>query len=190
MGALPQNEAPDFYSHLSAMETTSALGFCFLILTATRTSEVTGAQWTEIDLKNRLWTIPAERMKMERQHQVTLSSEAVRVLNRAKECNDSLYVFPSYTGQGLSSGAFLSIMRKRFPHLLGIATPHGFRSVFRDFAEEQNRFGQRAIELCLAHVNKNKVESSYLRTQMIEQRRVIMQEWADFLVEGKGKGNG
>jgi integrase len=102
------------------------------------------------------------------------------VLEKAKVYNDTPYVFPGKgTHEGLSNNAFLQFLKKQFPGFEG--TPHGIRSTFRDWAEEQGKYGHRVIETALAHQLKSKVERAYLRTTMLEQRRTLMDDWNIFL---------
>jgi len=159
------------------------LAFEFLVLTAARGSEVRGAEWSEIDLKGAIWTIPADRMKTAREHRVPLSGQALEILDEARKLGDgaSLFVFVSERGQRLH--------QKRLGRLLqrcGIAAvPHGFRSSFRDWAAERTDHPREVIEAALAHVVQNKVEAAYLRTDLFERRRKLMEDWAAYLSNGK-----
>jgi integrase len=179
--ALPIREAPAFYQRLCALDGYAALGFRWLMLHASRTTEVRLARWEEIDLDRRIWTIPASRMKWRKVHQVPLSSEAMVVLEHCAQRRQSEYLFPGLgADEGLSNGAFLSILKKQFPEVE--AVPHGMRSTFRDWAEEQGCFSHFAIETCLAHSVKNAVEKAYLRTTVLEMRRDMLQAWANYLL--------
>ena len=142
---------------------------------------MTQAQWTEIDLDKRTWTIPASRMKARVEHVVPLTDEMLTVLRKAKQYNDTPYLFPGKgTRQGLSNNAFLQFLKKQFPDFEG--TPHGIRSTFRDWAEEEGNFSHHAIETALAHQLKSKVERAYLRTNLLRHRYFLMKAWSQELL--------
>ena len=137
---------------------------------------------SEIDFDKRTWAIPATRMKARVEHVVPLTDEMLTVLRKAKQYNDSPYLFPGKgTRQGLSNNAFLQFLKKQFPDFEG--TPHGIRSTFRDWAEEQGSYSHHAIETALAHQLKSKVERAYLRTNVLEQRSRLMSDWSTMLLE-------
>jgi integrase len=153
------------------------LGFEFLILTCARTAEVLGARWNEIDFKEAVWIVPAERMKMTREHKVPLSPRAIEILNLAKEFNDSAIVFPGrYQGRPLSNMAFLMAMRRMGYEEL---TAHGFRATFKTWAQEQTKFDNLVIEASMAHAVKG-IERHYLRTTFFEHRGKLMNAWASY----------
>ena len=157
------------------------LAFKFLVLTAARSIEVRGALWPEIDPEAREWRIPAIRMKDSEEHRVPLSDQAVAVLSEALPLTKGQLVFPSFhdTNKMLSENALSLMLRKR-----GIkAVPHGFRSSFRDWAAEQTSASHAAMELSLAHKVGSTVEQAYFRSDLYEQRRELMQKWADYLGE-------
>ena len=152
----------------------------FVALTATRPGEARQASWEEMDLDNEMWTIPASRMKMSREHRVPLSRQALEVLQQAKRLSwDSQLIFPSdrNPGKPLSDNA----LSKLFRDLEIGAVPHGFRSSFRVWAEEQSSASWAAIELCLAHTVGSNTERAYFRSDLLDQRRQLMQAWGDFL---------
>ena len=156
----------------------TVLAFEFLVLTACRSGEVCNARWNEFDMPGAMWTTPAERMKAAREHRVPLPRRALAVLVDALEFAESDgLVFPSPTGDTLSQTAMLEMLRK-----LGIdAVPHGFRSSFRDWAAECTDAPREVCELALAHVNNDRVEAAYRRTDLFDRRRTLMQQWADYL---------
>jgi integrase len=178
--ALSYEEVPGFIGRLRASDNGEMvrLAFEFLILTASRTSEVIGAKWNEFDVKQRVWTVPATRMKAGRTHRVPLVDRTLEILNRAKEIGGgSDYVFPSRDEtKPLSNMAFLMTLRR----MKLDATAHGFRSSFRDWAAEQTNFPREACEAALAHAVENKVEAAYRRGDLFEKRRELMRAWADF----------
>ena len=155
------------------------LAFWFMVLTATRGVEARGATWAEVDLLGKTWSIPATRMKMARAHVVPLSQQAVAVLEEAKGlAGDSPYVFPgAHKGQHLSDNTFGKMARD-----LGLGcNPHGMRSSFRDWSAECSSASWAAVELSLAHHVGSSVERAYFRSNLLEQRRELMQQWADYL---------
>ena len=158
----------------------TALAFEFLVLTACRSGEVRGARWDEMDLEAREWRIPPERMKTGREHRVPLSTGVLAVLRRARELADgSGLVFPSARGGQLSEATIGKMVRD-----LGIgAVPHGFRSSFRDWAAECTEVPREVCELALAHVNRDRVEAAYRRSDLFERRRALMESWSVFLAE-------
>ena len=154
------------------------LAFEFLILTAARGGEVRGATWAEIDLDAAVWTVPAARMKANKEHRVPLSPRAVALLREARKLHNGDLVFPSpRTGRPISNVAIGEIPRK-----LGIGgTPHGFRSSFRDWAAELSGASHEACERALAHTVRNQAEAAYNRTDLLDQRRGLMNDWAAYL---------
>ena len=154
------------------------LAFEFLVLTAARSGEVRNARWDEIDREGALWTVPAERMKNGREHRVPLSDRALEVLDEARElpAADDL-LFPSPTGRALPQKTLSEFMRA----LQVDAVPHGFRSSFRDWAAECTDAPREVCELALAHVNGDRVEAAYRRSDLFDQRRVLMADWAAYV---------
>jgi integrase len=172
---MPWGDVPGFLPELG--ESVAALALRFLILTASRTGEVIGARWSEIDAQERLWTIPADRMKAKREHRVPLSDEALAMLGRVRGL-DPEFIFPGQKrGKGLSNMAMTQLMR-RLGH--GDVTVHGFRSSFRDWAEERGGMPREVAELSLAHEVGNAVERAYRRSDMLDKRRTLMERWARF----------
>ena len=157
----------------------------FLILTAARSGEVRLATWSEIDLEEAVWTVPAERIKARREHRVPLSPRALEILEEARALDDrSGLVFPgTKRGKPLSNMTFAKLMRSL---KLG-AVPHGFRSSFRDWAAECTNASHAVMEAALAHVVSNKVVAAYARTDLFERRRALMDQWAQYLEGGGGQ---
>ena len=154
------------------------LAFEFLVLTAARSGEVRGARWEEIDLEACTWTVPGERIKAGREHRVPLSRSALNVLSKAQEVADGTgLIFSSPRGKVLSDMTLSKLVRE-----LGIkAVPHGFRSSFRDWAAECSDAPREVCELALAHVNSDRVEAAYRRSDLLERRRRLMEEWSDYV---------
>jgi integrase len=173
--ALPYTEIPAFVVELRKAEGAAPAALEFLILTAARTSEVLYARWSEVDLKNCTWVVPAQRMKADREHRVPLSEAAVAVLKRAKELKGD-YVFPG-RGTSLSNRALLMTLARMNR---GDITAHGFRSTFRDWAAELTHFPREVVEAALAHAVESKTEAAYRRTDFFEKRRQLMDAWAEY----------
>ena len=148
----------------------------FLVLTAARSGEVRGARWSEIDLRNRVWTVPGSKMKTGRPHRVPLSDRALDVLELARELADrSGVVFPSPRGGELNRASLSRLARElQLP-----GTVHGFRSSFRSWCAEQ-AVDRQVAESALAHVVKG-VEGAYMRSDLLERRRQVLQTWADYV---------
>ncbi len=188
--ALPYKQINPFIVALRKQKGSTPLALEFLILTAARTGEVTGATWSEIDLEDNVWTVPPERMKAGKEHRVPLSSRSVEILTSiASERAAGEFVFPGWkAGTGLSNGAMLVLMDKM---KFGQYTPHGFRSTFRDWAaEEAHGFQSETIEQALAHTIKNQVEAAYRRGDQLERRRELMDSWAQYVETEQAKRTG
>ena len=178
--ALPFAEVPAALKKLreSRVYPTRALCLEFLTLCAVRSGESRHARWEEIDPGSAVWTIPAERMKGRRTHRVPLSQQALRVLSAARGLGEgSVLVFPAPGGQALNDA---SLSRLCSELDLG-CVPHGMRSSFRDWAAECSDAPREVCELALAHVNSDRVERAYRRTDLFDRRRRLMQEWADYI---------
>jgi integrase len=180
--ALPYAELPGMMERLENAEGIGALAVRFAILTATRSGEVRGARWQEIDAEACLWTVPGERMKAGEPHRVPLSDAALAVLEKVRGLDDGL-VFPGMRrGSALSDMSLTAVLKR----LNVPVTVHGFRSTFRDWAEERTAFSHEVKEAALAHTIRNKVEAAYRRGDHIEQRRKLMDTWARFATSQPG----
>jgi len=177
--ALPYRDMPAFMTQLRQQLGTGARALEFAILTATRSGEVRGATWSEIDLETACWTIPQERMKAGREHLIPLSLPALALLKNLKKTRsaDNDLVFASVKGGKALSNMTLTAVLKRMG--LGDITAHGFRSSFRDWAGETTAFPREVIEHALAHQLKDKAEAAYQRGSLFEKRRGLMQSWAN-----------
>lgn len=181
--ALSREEMPDFLKALSVADihVTTKLALQFTILTAARSNETRGAVWEEIDLDEAIWRIPALRMKMTTPHNVPLSKQAVAILERVGNLyGREGYIFPGIRDHSkqLSENTMLYALYRLGYH--SRATVHGFRAVFSTIANESG-FDGDVIEKALAHEQRNKVRAAYHRSEYIEQRRKLMQWWADLL---------
>ena len=178
---------PDFVKdHIGEADNASQSLLLFVILTAVRSGEARGALWSEFDLKKKVWTIPAVRMKTKVIHRVPLSEPVTKLLEkRQQKPSQRGLVFPSpRAGNVLTDMVLTSFLRKHkaISDVAGrVATAHGFRSSFRDWASE-NGYSQHLAERTLAHTVKNAVEAAYHRTDLLEQRRPMMENWAKFII--------
>jgi integrase len=179
--ALPYAEVPSFVRALRASGASDGvkLAFEFLILTATRTSEVLKAKWVEIDFHSATWTIPAARMKAGREHRVPLSPRCLDLLAQTREpAAGSDYVFHGRSGKTpMSNMVFLATLKRMELRV----TAHGFRSAFRDWAAERTSFPREVCEMALAHSIKDKAEAAYRRGDLLDRRRELMEDWARFV---------
>lgn len=174
--ALPYAEVGGFIDQLHRQEGIAAKCLEFTILTAARTGETIGATWDEIDLEAKIWTIPAVRMKAEREHRVPLSADAITILNNMTAVRINDYVFPG-NKKGLSNMAMLAVLKRMDRADI---TVHGFRSSFRDWAAESTAYPGEVVEMALAHAIKNLTEAAYRRGDLLEKRGRLMEEWARF----------
>jgi integrase len=185
--ALPYAEIGQFVADLREQDTTSALALEFLILTATRTAEVIGATWSEVDLDAAVWTIPAGRMKAKKEHRVPLSKPAPTILKRLHKHRTGEFVFMgAKPGKPLSNMALLTLLERMGRSDL---TVHGFRSTFRDWCAECTHFPREVAEHALAHSLPDKVEAAYRRGDLFEKRRRLMAAWALYCGTIEHEGN-
>ncbi len=176
--ALPYVELPPFFSELKKEEGAAARALEVIILTATRTIETIGTKLPEIDEAKCLWTIPASRMKAKREHKVPLSDLAATLIKTQMKLVEGEYLFPGMQlKKHLSNMACLALLERMGKKGL---TVHGFRSSFRDWASEQTNFSNEVVEMSLAHAIEDKVEAAYRRGDLLEKRRKLMGQWADY----------
>jgi integrase len=180
--ALPYAEAPAFMAALRAIEGTPARALELTVLCATRTNETLGAKWDEINFAEKVWTVPAARMKAGGgAHRIPLSDRAVEILQQLPRMND--YVFPALSNlanvRHLSSKAMVRLLQ-RIGYKNEQATVHGFRPTFRDWAAECTNYPNHVVEMALAHKIKNKVEAAYRRGDLFTKRCLLMAAWATY----------
>jgi integrase len=175
--ALAYREVPAFVATLRQHEGIAPRALEFLILTAARSGETLGARWDEIDLDARMWVVPPERMKMRRQHRVPLSDRAVEILTALPR--DGEFVFFGSRASRLPHTA-LDALLERLGYR-GRTTVHGLRSSFRDWCSERTNVASPIIEMSLAHVVGSATERAYARSDLIDQRRRLMENWARFV---------
>jgi integrase len=182
--ALPIDGMGPFMTRLRAAEGMGARALEFAILTASRSGEVRGARWPEIDLAGRVWIVPPDRMKAGREHRVPLSDAAVTLLEKLPKMAGTDLVFPAPRGGQLSDMTLSAVLRR----MEIAAVPHGFRSTFRDWVAERTAYPHEAAELALAHAVGNKVEAAYRRGDMFAKRLRMMDDWAAFIAKPAGGG--
>lgn len=193
--ALQLDDAPGWLTDLQKREGFPARALEFLALTAARSGEVRGATWDEIDLDKALWIIPAQRMKMKREHRVPLTAEAVALLKALPKIAGNSLLFPGARSGQLSDMALSMLMRRMHTSAVEAGgkgyldrvskrptVPHGLRSTFRDWVAERTQFPGEMAEVALAHRISSAVEAAYRRGDMVEKRRALMAAWADFLL--------
>jgi integrase len=174
--ALPYTDVHDFMVTLVERDGVAARALEFLILTGARTNEVVGARWSEIDMDHSVWTVPATRMKAQRQHRVPLSERAVEILNELPREADCVFV--GGTAGAPMSNMAMAMLLKRMDR--DDITVHGFRSTFRDWAAERTSYPNHVVEMALAHTIGDKVEAAYRRGDLLAQRVRLMNEWASY----------
>jgi len=183
--SLPHEDMPAFFAALRQQDGSGARALEFTILTAARSGEARGATWEEFDLTAGKWVIPAGRMKAKKEHRVALSAQAVALLKAQQELRVSDFVFPSPKEDGMLSDMTLTAVLRR---MKVDAVPHGFRSTFRNWTAETTNYPREIAELALAHTVGSEVERAYMRSDLFEKRRALMQDWADFVSGTSAKG--
>lgn len=181
--ALPYDQMGDFMGRLRANTSMSAKALHFLILTAVRSGSVREAEWPEIDFGKKLWVIPSGHTKTGEEHRVPLPPQALSLLSSLPKMAGTNKVFPSPKGKALSDMALNQLMRgmQERGELAVKAVPHGFRSTFRDWAAEQTSYPDEVRKAASGHAVGDAVKAAYQRSDLLEKRRRLMQEWADFL---------
>ena len=176
--SLRWQDIPSFYAELSTLSSMSALALRFLILTIGRTSEILGCQRSEINREKKTWTLSERRMKKGIAHTVPLSSEAMAIIDTLWQKHNHAYIFPSNVKPNtpLSNMAMLNLMKRHFSELHVV--PHGFRSSFRMWSEEIKPGLRNAAEITMAHKIRNPIEGAYMRSDLLDQRRDLLEEWA------------
>lgn len=175
--ALPYEEMGAFWKELAAVDTLASRALRLIILANVRAGEATGARWEEIDLKGKVWTIPADRMKAGKDHRVPLSSELVTMLEAMPHRNGWLFPGESRRNPGpMTIAATSKLVKELRPGL----TQHGFRSTFRDWAGDQTAYPREIVETAMAHTIKDKAEAAYRRSDALERRARLMQDWATY----------
>ena len=177
--ALHWRDVPGLMVKLAQSQDRDALALRLLILTGARSHMVRFAEWSEFDLKAGVWSLPAERMKMRQAFETPLVPEAVELLESLPRIEGSPYLFP---GKGRKTGVMFKNAFRTLLHSLELAdiTAHGFRSTFRDWANERTHYPREVCELALAHDERDQTEGAYSRSDFIEKRRNLMADWAQY----------
>ncbi|MGX1306986.1 integrase [Amorphus suaedae] len=180
--AMPYKQLPAFVDKLRRTESSSGRALEFLILTASRTSEVIEARWTEVDFEQAIWSVPPHRMKAGQLHRVPLSLRAIELLGEMKSLKSGEFIFPGQRPNRPLSNMALS---KVLDRLQAKCTVHGFRSSFRDWAAEEAEAPREVAELCLAHNIASAVERAYQRGDLLYSRRKLLDSWQLYLFHGR-----
>ena len=178
LAAMPFRDVPAFVAELRQRDGVVALALELTILTASRSGEVLGSRWNEIDREAAVWTIPAERMKSGREHRVPLTGRALEILDTVDRIRNGEFLFPGQRSRPLSPTAMDAMLRRM---TTTNATVHGFRSSFRDWAGERTTFPREVAEAALAHLVGDETERAYRRGDALEKRRELMTAWAAYL---------
>jgi integrase len=175
--AMDWRQLPAFMKELRSVESIPAKALEFTILTAARTIETIGANWSEIDLENKVWIVPEDRMKASREHRVPLSDRSIAIINALPRLGDNAHMFPgARSGKGMSNMTMIKLLKTMRPGL----TVHGFRSSFRDWAGDATLHPREVAEACLAHTVGSAVELAYRRSDALEKRRALLQDWVNY----------
>lgn len=183
--ALPWQEVGQFMADLRNKEGIAPRALEFAILTAARSGEVRGMTWDEIDLEQKIWIVPADRIKAGKRHKVPLSPDAVKLLKSLPAFEGTRYVFPAPRGGKLSDMALAAVVRRMKVN----AVPHGFRSTFKDWARSCTSYPDEVSELALAHVNNDATRAAYARDELLPKRKRLMNDWARFCNTVQKKGD-
>lgn len=196
--SLPYDQVSTFIQHLRQKDGISPKALEFAILTACRSGEIFGAIWQEIDFENKVWTIPKERMKAEKEHRVPLSEPAIELLKSIQtDIEPQSYIFPApRTGSMLSDMSLTALIKRMHEQKLKenslgyidpkqnrVITTHGFRSTFRDWSADKTDYSREVCEHVLAHKLPDEVEAAYLRGAYLEKRKALMADWGEFCYE-------
>lgn len=197
--ALPVTKLPSFWEQLCGVDTIGSLALQFQILTAARSGAVRFSTWDEFDLEQKLWTIQPKRKsaKVKKEHKVPLCEKAISILTSLpRQCD---YPFSSNGSEPISDatmGAMIRRLHKKQKELDSegyvdpkqenkVVVPHGFRSTFKDWSLEYTTYADEITELALSHVNSDKTRRAYARSQMIDKRRVLMNDWQEYCLSGQ-----
>lgn len=198
--AVQLDDASRWFAELRKRDGIGCRALEFLTLTASRSGEVRGATWDEINLEKALWIVPAARMKMNREHRIPLCRDVVALLKALPRFENNSLVFPAARGGMISDMTLSATMRRLHDDSVKAGgagfidraskrpgVPHGLRSTFRDWVSERTTYPGEMAETALAHKVSNAVEAAYRRGDMIEKRKLMMMAWADFLAGRNGK---
>lgn len=183
--AMRWQDIPAFYADLSERNAMAAKALMFTCLTGSRTGEVLGIRWAELDFEARLWTCPATRMKTGDDHRVPLTDEMLAIIQPLRAMESELVFEGQNRHKPLSNMAMLMLLRR-----MGVegVTVHGFRSTFRDWASEVSNVSREVAEMSLSHKVGSDVERAYARSDLLEKRRALMGQWSQFATSGNTYG--
>jgi integrase len=185
--AMPYDQLPEFIEALAAKSGITAKALLFKILTNTRSGEAVGARWSEIDLRDKVWTLPSDRTKNGKPFRVPLSRPALDLLaSLPREVGSDIVFLGSKTERSSSTRSLLSLVERM--NVTG--NVHGLRSTFADWAHERSGAENMVIELCMGHTVGSAVERAYRRTDLMEKRRRLMEQWAEFCMFGEPAASG
>ena len=181
--AVPYANVGDFMIQLRKNKSISAKALEFLIHTAVRSGSVREAEWSEIDFESKVWNIPAAHTKTKKEHRVPLPSQSIKLLKSLTPNKEAKLIFPSPNGKALSDMALSELMRGMLERgeLKEKGVPHGFRSTFRDWAAEQTNYPDELRKVASGHKVGDSVQQAYQRTDLLDKRRRLMTDWANFL---------
>ena len=181
--AVPYVNVGDFMIQLRKNKSISAKALEFLIHTAVRSGSVREAEWSEIDFESKVWNIPAAHTKTKKEHRVPLPSQSIKLLKSLTPNKEAKLIFPSPNGKALSDMALSELMRGMLERgeLKEKGVPHGFRSTFRDWAAEQTNYPDELRKVASGHKVGDSVQQAYQRTDLLDKRRRLMTDWANFL---------
>ncbi len=182
--AMRWQDVPSFYNDLKARDAMAAQALKFTCLTGSRTGEVLGMKWDEVDITSRLWTCPADRMKGGEVHRVPLTDEMLGIIEPLQAMQSEFVFEGQKRHKPLSNMAMLMLLRR-----MGVegVTVHGFRSTFRDWAAEAANAPSEVAEMSLAHKAGSDVPRAYARSDLLEKRRLLMERWSGFVAGSEGK---
>jgi integrase len=175
LAALPYTEAGSFMAKLREKDSLASKALELQILTATRPGEVVNATWDEFDFDAKVWTIPKDRMKANKEHEIPLSPQAVKLIKSLPRVCDFIFPGPSLK-KGITTAAGMKLIKELHPGI----TAHGFRSTFREWSGDQTAFPREVIEHALAHQLKDRAEAAYYRKSQFPKRVKLMTSWAKF----------
>jgi integrase len=184
--AMDYRELPGYFQALRKRDSVATRALAFTILTAARNGEARAVTSDELDIKGKVWTIPDNRMKADREHRVPLSAEALKIIKEMEpfKRHTDHFIFPGQAhAKPISEASLLKIVKQQDKTL----TVHGFRSTFRDWCAEQTSFPREVAEAALAHSIRDKTEAAYQRGDLFEKRRRLMDQWMQYCLKGKGK---
>jgi integrase len=176
--AMAWQDIPAFYADLKTRDAMTARALRFTCLAGSRTNEVLGMRWEEIDFENRLWVCPAERMKTGEEHRVPLTDEMLSIIESLKAMQSDFVFEGQKRHKPLSNMGMLMLLRRMQNES---STVHGLRSTFRDWASEVANAPREVAEMCLSHRVGSDVERAYARSDLLEKRRALMEQWSAFV---------